>query len=159
MSDKTCCPANDAGSSIVEFVFLGILVLLPLMYLVVTVSTFQRSSYAVTQAARQAGRALATAPDITSAATRARYAAQLAMGDQGLSDKDVVLRFGGTGPHCAGGSDQLPTFAPDDVMAVCVTRSVMLPGIPGFFTGKRNTVTGRFIVHFDKYRGYLSRPH
>ena len=43
--------ADEQGSAVVEFVFLTIVVLIPLIYLVLTVGRVQAGTYAVTQAA------------------------------------------------------------------------------------------------------------
>ena len=47
---------SERGSAIVEFHFLGLLLLVPLIYILLAVLDVQRASYAVTQAAREAGR-------------------------------------------------------------------------------------------------------
>jgi hypothetical protein len=52
---------SDRGSAIVEFHFLGILLLVPLVYILLAVLDVQRTSYGVTQAAREAGRIFAAA--------------------------------------------------------------------------------------------------
>ncbi len=53
---------GDDGSALIEFIGLSILLLVPLIYLLVTVFAIQRAAFGVTQAAREAGRAFATAP-------------------------------------------------------------------------------------------------
>jgi Flp pilus assembly protein TadG len=77
----------DAGSAVVEFVWLGWLLLIPLVYLIVTFFEVQQSAYGVTQAARSAGRAYILAPDRATAERRAYEAARIA-----LADQDVDLR-------------------------------------------------------------------
>jgi Flp pilus assembly protein TadG len=52
--------AVDRGNAIIEFVFVAVIVMVPLVYLIVSVADIQRSSLAVSQAAREAGRAFAT---------------------------------------------------------------------------------------------------
>ena len=46
---------DDGGSAIIEFVFVAVIVLVPLVYLIAAVATVQRTQVAVTQAARDAG--------------------------------------------------------------------------------------------------------
>jgi hypothetical protein len=75
---------DEDGSAIVEFVWLGWLLLIPLVYLIVTFFELQQSSYGVTQAARSAGRAYILSPDRQTAERRAFEAAQVALRDQGL---------------------------------------------------------------------------
>ena len=76
-------PHTDEGSAIVEFVFLSVLLLIPLVYLVLTVAQGQAGAFAVSLASREAGRAFATAPDDASGEARAQAAAQLAFQDYG----------------------------------------------------------------------------
>ncbi|MEN3361832.1 MAG: hypothetical protein V7637_5814 [Mycobacteriales bacterium] len=144
---------DDRGNAVIEFVFLGVLLLAPLMYLVLAVSAVQRNLYGVTQAAREAGRAYATGT-AANAADRAGYAARLALEDQGLSADDAVIRYGAPGGDCASASAEPPAFAPGGEFAVCVSRPFTVPGVPGFLVGARSSVTGRYVVHLDQYRDY-----
>ena len=66
---------GEDGSAIVEFVVLGVLMMVPLVYLVMSVGRVQAGSYAVTTAAREAGRAFVTAEGGDDAAGRAHAAA------------------------------------------------------------------------------------
>ncbi len=75
---------DEAGSALVEFVWLAILLLVPLFYVVLAAFETQRAAYAASAAARSAGRAFVTAPDQASAHARAQAAARLAYRDQGL---------------------------------------------------------------------------
>ena len=58
---------DERGTALVEFVWLAILMLIPLVYVVLAVFETQRTSYAASAAARSAGRAFVTAPDERSA--------------------------------------------------------------------------------------------
>ena len=64
---------DERGSALVELVWLGILLLVPLVWFVLSVFEVQRGAFATTAAARAAGRAFALAPD--DATGRARAAA------------------------------------------------------------------------------------
>ncbi|MBA2574131.1 MAG: hypothetical protein H0V02_04990 [Nocardioidaceae bacterium] len=75
---------DEAGSALIELTWLGLLLLIPLVYVVITMITVQRSAYGATEAARAAGRAYILAPDQASAAARAHEAARIAMQDQGI---------------------------------------------------------------------------
>ena len=55
----------------VEFVFLAVLVMVPLFYLVMTLSRLQAGAYAASTAAREAGRAYVTAARIGRRGSRA----------------------------------------------------------------------------------------
>ncbi|MDQ6874953.1 MAG: hypothetical protein M3042_07850 [Actinomycetota bacterium] len=143
---------DDDGRAMIEFVFLGVLTLVPLLYLVVAVFQVERNVFAVTQAAREAGRAYATAADPASAERRASYAADLALRDQGLGSSGVSLRYLPVSASCGSAAAGAQTLAPGAEFAVCVTRTVQLPGVPGYLAGRRNTVTGRYVVHIDDFR-------
>ena len=157
MNPPAVRPAGDEeGSAVVEFVLVAVLVLVPLLYVVLAAFHVQRTSFAVTQAAREAGRAFATADDPATGEARARYAVELAMADHGL-DRDGVagrvadLRFVGIGEDCDGPLVS-PTLEPGARFAVCVIAQVRLPGVPEAFDAGHNTVTGRFVVRVEDVR-------
>jgi Flp pilus assembly protein TadG len=85
-------PQDDGGNALVEFTYLGVLLIVPLIYLLVTVFSVQSAAFGVTEAARQAGRAYVQADTAEQAAARAAAAAELAMGDQGLALRPGALR-------------------------------------------------------------------
>jgi len=82
---------SERGSAVVEFVFLTVLLLVPLFYLVMTVSRVQAGAYAASAAAREAGRAFVTAEDDGAAFRRAELAAGIAFEDQGFGAEDARL--------------------------------------------------------------------
>ena len=114
---------SDEGSAIVEFAWLGILLLVPLIYIVVAVFEVQRTAYAASAAARSAGRAFVTSPTEASAQARAQAAARLAFSDQGIPDApvDLVLRCEPNPGNC---------LAPGSVITAEVNSSVVLPFLP-----------------------------
>jgi Flp pilus assembly protein TadG len=81
---NTRLPSGDAGSAAVEFAYLGVLLLVPLVYVVLTALQVQRSAYAVTAATREAGRVFVAEGAQGPAYDHAFVAARLAMQDQGL---------------------------------------------------------------------------
>lgn len=141
---------DDAGSAIVEFVFVAVAVMLPLIYLIVAVATVQRSSLAVSEAAREAGRAFATAERTDDAAARVRAAVRIALADQGLA-ADAQVRFVPAGSGCDSAQVQ-PTLQPGATFAVCVIRHAALPAVPSVLQGRGITTVGRFVVHVSEYR-------
>ncbi len=141
---------NDEGNAIVEFVFVAVLVFVPLVYLIVSVAVIQRASLAVTSAAREAGRAFATADSDSEAQSRAQVAARLALADQGDTEA-IDLRFVAEGASCDG-PPVTPQLTPGAVFLVCVQRSFTLPGVPSVLAGHGITVVGKYLVHIDDYR-------
>ena len=144
--------AEDAGRAMIEFIFLGVLTMVPLLYLVVAAFQLERDVFAVTQAAREAGRAYATADDAGSAEARAAYAMDLALVDQGVPAGGATLRYVPVSASCSATAGDAQSLDPGAEFAVCVTRVMQLPGVPGFASGRSNTVTGRYVVHIDEFR-------
>lgn len=141
-------PSGDSGNAMIEFVFLGIIMLIPLVYLVLAISYVQRNTYGVTQAAREIGRTYASSGD----AATARYAAKLALGDQNVADSHLDIGWAPAGGGCENATSGLPQLTDGEVFSVCVTRHITIPGVPSFIGARHNTVTGRFVVHVDDYR-------
>ena len=76
---------DETGTALVEMTWLGLLLLVPLVYLLLAVFDVQRASYGVSSATRAAGRAYVLAPDDGTAQARAAQAAAVALRDQGLA--------------------------------------------------------------------------
>lgn len=117
---------GDRGSALVEFSWLAILLLVPLVWVVLSVFEVQRGAFAVSAAARAAGRAYALADSDAMGETRARAAARQALTDQGLGVAPLDLGVSCT-PYpqaCHAGTS---------VVTVRVGTSVDLPWLPGSF--------------------------
>jgi Flp pilus assembly protein TadG len=114
---------DDRGTAIVEFVWLAILLLVPLLYIVLAVFDTQRASYAASAAARSASRAFVTAPDQSTAYVRAEAAARLAFGDQGIDRAEFTLTI-----SCR--PDPRRCLTPGSVVAAEVRSAADLPLIP-----------------------------
>ena len=140
---------GERGSALVEFVFIALVVFVPLIYIVAGFSAVQRGVFASTAAAREAGRAIATAPDPATGRDRALRAAQLAVEDQSVDATDVRVSYAGPGAGCAGAAGYAPTLAPGEEFSVCVTVTVRIPFLPEFVDA--NTATGQFVVERDRY--------
>jgi Flp pilus assembly protein TadG len=146
---------RDDGTAVVEFVFLAVLVMVPLVYLIAAVATVQRNTLAVTQAARDAGRAYATSESSAEAGLRVAAAVRLALADQGLPD-DADVRFVPPGASCSA-APIVPQLTPGAEFTVCVTRRLRLPAVPSVLTGRGIRTVGLYVVHVDDFRPALSR--
>jgi Flp pilus assembly protein TadG len=140
---------GERGSALVEFVFIALVVFVPLIYIVAGFSAVQRGVFASTAAAREAGRAIATAPDPATGHDRARRAAELAVEDQSVDATDVRLTYAAPGGDCEAGGGYTPTLTPGEEFSVCVTVTVRIPFLPEFIDA--NTATGQFVVERDRY--------
>ncbi|MFL6164223.1 MAG: hypothetical protein ACJ74U_18630 [Jatrophihabitantaceae bacterium] len=145
-------PADDGGNAIIEFVFVAVAVLVPLVYLIVAVAVVQRSRLATTNAARDVGRAVATSDSFAEAPARAQVALRIALGGQGLRPSEVRLRYVAAGADCQAGSEQPPTLAAGAEFQVCVIRHQPLPAVPTVLSGRGITTIGRYVVHVDEFR-------
>jgi hypothetical protein len=94
---------GERGSALVEFGFIALVVWVPLIYIVAGFSAVQRGVFASTAAAREAGRAMATAPDPATGPHRALRAAALAVEDRAVDATDVRLAYAAAGVGCAAG--------------------------------------------------------
>ncbi|KAA1418914.1 hypothetical protein F0U44_10580 [Nocardioides humilatus] len=121
---------DDRGSAVVELVWLGILLLFPLLWIVLTVSEAQQGAFGVTAAARAAGRAYALAPDDTSGRAAAVQVARRALADQGLAEAPMEVRVTCT-PY------PRDCHSATSVITVTITAEMVLPLLPDFFGSSR----------------------
>jgi hypothetical protein len=121
---------NERGSALVELVWLGILLVLPALWIVMSVFEVQRGAFGVAAAARAAARAYALAPDDATGVARARQAARLALDDQGIHDVTPEIRVSCTPfpADCHQGTS---------VITVSVHSRVVLPMMPSALGGNR----------------------
>jgi Flp pilus assembly protein TadG len=142
---------DDRGSAILEFIFVAVLVLIPLVYLVVAVAVVQRSRLSVTNAARDVGRAVAIANSQDEAELSARAALRLALQNQGMSASDAELKYVPASADCDSTTVR-PDLAPGSEFAVCVITHQDLPAVPSVLSGHGVTLVGRYLVHIDEFR-------
>lgn len=143
----------DRGSAVVEFVTLGVLILLPLVYLVLTLGRLQAGAYAVDGAAREAARAFTAAPDDVTGRARALAAVQLGLHDEGL-DVDPATALTVT---CSA----TPCLTPQGRVAAQVAVQVVLPGIPAFvdrFASTHVTVRSEQVSAVDAFAPPVAAP-
>ncbi len=124
---------DERGSAIVELVWLGVLLLVPLLWIVVALFEVQGGAFAVSSAARSAGRAYALAPDDGAGQRAADAAARQALTDQGLDGVAVTVAVTCTPypDNCHSGTS---------VITVRVSSRVVLPLMPDFLGGDKPSV-------------------
>lgn len=114
---------DDRGSAVVEFSWLAVLLLVPLIYSMLAVFDVQRTAYGASTGARAAGRAFIIVPDGVSedgARERAVEAARVAMRDQGVELEAADLRI-----TCRPGC-----LEPGSTVTVEIDTEVPLPFLP-----------------------------
>jgi len=128
---------EDGGSAVVEFVWLTVVLLLPLVYLVVTLARVQAAAFAVDGASRAAARAVTSAPDEETGRRRALDAVGLALRDQGFDvDPAAVTRVTCAASGC---------LTPASRVGVEVVVDVGLPAVPAVLDRLGATVTVRSV--------------
>lgn len=141
---------RDDGNALVEFTWLGVLLLVPVAYLVVSVFQVQRAAFAVTQATREAGRAYVAAGDGDPEAA-ALAAAELALQDQGLrlDPRELSIRC----------SDD-PCLTAGSTIIVRIDTKVSLPFIPKVFGRLPASIAvhGRHDEVVDCFRADVAAP-
>ncbi|NEE03303.1 pilus assembly protein [Phytoactinopolyspora halotolerans] len=133
---------SERGGAIVEFHLLGLLLLVPLVYVLIAVLDVQRSSYGVTQAVREAGRMYV----ITGDESAARTAAAVALRDQGVEPGSVTLAF-----TCS----TRPCLQPGSEITVTARTEVAMPLVPDVIAGTVNAhipITAAHTAVVDRYR-------
>lgn len=130
--DARDAAAGEAGNAIVEFLVLGLLLLVPLVYVMLAALTLQGASYGVTAAAREAGRAFVTAPSAEAGFGRACSAASLALNDEGVPHFDCTRQLSIT---CLSGDDCARNLVPGSTIRVVVHVRAELPGLPASLFG------------------------
>ncbi|MCC3280950.1 hypothetical protein [Arthrobacter caoxuetaonis] len=116
--------AGDDGNAVVEFIFLGVLLLVPLIYFIVALGQVQGASYAVTGAADHAAKVYAAADPAGTPEAAARDAAGLAFSDFGFDASGMEMDV-----TCSAAC-----LAPGSTVTVTVAFDVPLPlfaSIPG----------------------------
>jgi hypothetical protein len=125
----------------VEVVWLGILLLVPLLWIVLSVFEVQRGAFGVTAAARSAGRAYALAPTDGEGERRARAAARQVLADQGLTDVPLTVRItcDSAGATCHSGGAVI-TVRVDTRVDLPLLPDVLGGGAPAFALDATHTV-------------------
>ena len=120
---------GEEGSAVVELTWLGILLLVPVLWIVLSVFEVQRGAFATSGAARAAGRAFVLAPDDAQGRARAEAAARQALADQGVAGQPLRLTV-----TC----EPVPTdcHSPGSVVTVAVHSGVDLPLLPSPLGGE-----------------------
>jgi hypothetical protein len=138
------CPTGDDGNAIVEFVYLAILMMIPLAYLLLTVFRVQGAAYAVSSATREAGRVFVTSAR-SDADARAATAAALVMADSGLTLDASELRI-----RCSAH----PCETPGANVDIVIGYDVALPFLPRFLDRALPSsihVRGRHLEVVDRF--------
>lgn len=143
MSRHRARARSERGSAIVEFHALGLVLIVPLVYILLAALDVQRAAYGATHAAREAGRVYVAGGDERAA----RVAANVALADQGVQPGDVALSISCSATPCR---------TPGAEITVTVSTSVALPFLPDMFADVANAripVEAKHVGMVDRFRG------
>ena len=120
-------PGSERGSALIEVTWLAILLLVPLVYLLISVFDVQRGAFGVSAASRAAGRAYALADSDAEGRSQARSAARTALADKCIEGGfDLDISCTPTPRNC---------MSPGSVITVVVRTRVDLPLAPAALGG------------------------
>src|SRR5699024_9646232 len=111
----------DSGTAAIEFIFASIVLLIPVIYLMLTLSQIQAPSYPSTTAAISSTRL--PAPDANPSDARAEAVAKMHFSDFGLDGSPSSITYSCAGPCAHAGS----------LVTARVETRVSLPGLPLIF--------------------------
>ena len=118
---------GDDGSALIEVTWLAVLLMVPLVYVLLSVFDVQRGAFGVSAASRAAGRAYSLADSDAEGRSRARAAARTALADQGFDDGfDLDITCTPEPRAC---------LSPGSVITVVVRAQVDLPLAPAALGG------------------------
>lgn len=116
----------ERGSAMVEFLGVALILLIPLVYLVVTLGRVQAAAFAAEGAAKDAVRAMVTAESSAAGAARAEAAVGIALRDQGFDRGSGMLSL-----ECSAS----PCLTPGGAVSAVVRVEVPLPLLPDVVRG------------------------
>ncbi|WP_074466392.1 hypothetical protein [Arthrobacter sp. SW1] len=134
----------EQGSAVVEFTFLALLLMVPLVYFIVTVGQLQGGAFAVVGAADQAAKVFVAQEDAGRARLAAERAASLTLADYGHPAERATVRI-----SC----DRADCMSAGATVTVAVDLTVPLPMVPfgdalrldaGHLNASASQVVGRF---------------
>ena len=123
---------DQRGSALVEFCWVGLILFIPIAWIVLAVFEVQRGTFALGGAARAAARAYALAPDDATGAARAQ-----AVVDRTLADQGVKGQMGTTKVTC----QPLPAncHVGTSVITVTVHSGVSIPFLPAMLSEEQRS--------------------
>ncbi|SDC58360.1 hypothetical protein SAMN05216410_1954 [Sanguibacter gelidistatuariae] len=138
---------HDDGNALVEFLGAALVLMIPTLYLVLTLGRVQAAAFAAQGAAKDAGRALSIAETADAGLDRARSAVAIALADQGFDDADPATALT---IACSA-----VCLAPGSEIATTVRIDVTFPGLgggPGAWLPLSIPVSAHVVTPVDEYK-------
>lgn len=146
---------SERGSALVEVCWVGLILFIPITWIVISVFDVQRGAFALNGAARAAARAYALAPDDATGAARAQAVVDQTLADQGGKAQAGKVRISCTPfPHdCHAGTSMI---------TIQIESAVELPFLPAILDDSHRSFTlkvthtvpiGQFVAVPEKVQG------
>lgn len=123
---------NDQGSATVEFIGLSVILLIPAIYLLLTISQLQAAGYAAVAAADQAAKTVGLSENPAQAEVRAIHTVRLTAEDFQLDPRATTTTIHCSNPECTDPGTQI---------RVDVSIDVSLPLVPTFLGSPTRVAT------------------
>lgn len=117
---------NDDGSAALEFITVGVILLVPLVYLIIALGVIQEQTLGVEAAARHTARVIALAPDAATAAARSERVLTGIAEEYGIDPAGVEVSM-----TCSPAGAECPSAG--STVVVTVGALVPLPLVPPVF--------------------------
>ncbi|MBO0982104.1 TadE family protein [Microbacterium sp. SD291] len=117
---------NDDGSAALEFITVGVILLVPLVYLIVALGVIQEQTLGVEAAARHTARVVALAPDAATAEARSQRVLAGIIDEYGLAADAVEVSM-----TCSPAGAECPSAG--STIIVTIGTRVGLPLMPPIF--------------------------
>jgi hypothetical protein len=116
-------PSTDDGNASLEFITVGMILLVPIVYLVLTLAQIQAGAFATEGATRQAARVFVQSATISEAKASASRAVEFALADYGIdpSNVDIAITCKPVASRC---------LTRHGFVTVTVSTRVTLPLVP-----------------------------
>jgi len=142
---------GERGSAVIEFAVIFVALVVPLVYVIVTMAVVQRAMLATSSAAREAGRLMAVADDDRAGRARAARVVDDILANHHLGDdRRRAVRLTATCPAhggCDGGG-----FGPGATIEVTITYRVPVAGPLSQVLGLDLPVGATHRTRVDRYR-------
>ncbi len=117
---------DDEGSAALEFITVGVILLVPLVYLIIALGAIQEQTLGVEAAARHVARTIVLAPDAATAALRSELVLDDVADQYGIDEESTEVSVA-----CAPAGAGCPSAGA--IVTVTVMASVSLPLMPAVF--------------------------
>ena len=132
---------DEAGSAVIEFVFLVVLLLVPLVYLVVGAAQVQSATYAAMGAADHGAKVFVTADSEAQAGNRVADAVGRAAANMGIDRGRANFSY-----SCSG-----ECLSPGSTVTVRVSIDTVLPLLPQGWNWRTGAISSSTTHRVDRY--------